>query len=612
MSQGVRGSRTARIALIALAVGFIVASAALSHRVWRENGLRSLEAIGEQRVQLLATAIQAEINRQDHLPVLLSLDSHILSALAAPNDPQIRRDLNIKLQRIGAEADTRALYVMGRDGTVIASQDFSAPDGLVGRNLSAEPYFQRALEAGRSAELVLDPESLRFRYFLAERVGNNPALGVIGVRIEFERLEDAWKRAGEHVLVTGQNCVVFLATNMEHRNRVFSLSQSAGGRDNTACGGNVGGEIPFETVEQRPSGVVIRLGPPGQTVSYLHEGMLLPEHKWTIHRLADLSGIETDQRDGTIIGATLSALLISLLLYLVQRHRAYVAARAAGTKLKEEVAERTRELQEANSSLQVEIDERRRTEARLRSTQNELVQAGKLAALGQMSAAIAHEINQPLAAIRTFIASTKIFVQRGEAGQVTRNIDLINDLAERMARITAHLKTFARKSDAGRPEPVNVQRAMRGALFLMENQINSAGVTLTSDVPSDLWVMGHAVQLEQVLVNLVRNALDAVTGVEAPRIEVRGWTEHQRVLIGIVDNGPGIPADVIDRIFDPFVTTKPVGKGLGLGLSISYGIVQDFHGRLRASNRPGGGAELVVELPRALADYAQLAQASHG
>lgn len=608
-----RGSRTARVGLIALAVGFIVASAALSHRVWRENGLRSLEAIGEQRVQLLTTAIQAEINRQDHLPVLLSLDPQILAALSAPNDAQVRQDLNIKLHRIGAEADTRALYVITRDGTVIASQDFLAPDSLVGRNLSTEPYFRRALRHGRSAELVPDPNTGKVRYFLAERVGNNPALGVIAVRVEFERLEEAWKRAGEHVLATDQNCVVFLATNPAHRNRVFSLSQAPGVQDSAACSrGQSAGEIPFETVEQRPSGVVIRLNEPDPAMTYLHEGMVLPDHRWTIHRLAELSGIEADQRDGTIIGATLSALLISLLLYLIQRHRAYVAARAAGTKLKEEVAERTRELREANASLQVEIDERRRTEARLRATQNELVQAGKLAALGQMSAAIAHEINQPLAAIRTFAASTKIFAQRGETDQATRNIDLINDLAERMARITGHLKTFARKSDAGRPEPVNVQRAVRGALFLMENQIDSAGVRLTVDVAGDLWVMGHAVQLEQVLVNVLRNALDAVAGRSAPQIEIKGRIENDSIVIGITDNGPGISDDVIDRIFDPFVTTKPVGKGLGLGLSISYGIVQDFHGRLRASNRPEGGAELVVELPRVAHQYALLGQASHG
>src|SRR5262249_32429615 len=151
-----------------------------------------------------------------------------------------------------------------------------------------------------------------------------------------------------------------------------------------------------------------------------------------------------------------------------------------------------------------------RTEARLRTTQNELVQASKLAALGQMSAAIAHEINQPLAAIRTFMASAKIFAQRENFTQVVHNLDLIGGLAGRMASITGHLKTFARKSDYGVREAVAVEGAVKGTLLLLENQISAAGVRLELDVAPDLWVTGNTVQLEQVILNLMRNALDAV------------------------------------------------------------------------------------------------------
>src|SRR5204862_4372671 len=150
--------------------------------------------------------------------------------------------------------------------------------------------------------------------------------------------------------------------------------------------------------------------------------------------------VDADRRDGAIIGSAISALIISLVLYLLLRQRAYLAAREAGAKLQSEVALRTRELREANALLQTEVDERRRTETRLRATQNELVQAGKLAALGQMSAAIAHEVNQPLAANRTFMATAKVYLQRGDSKQVTKNLDLIDGLAERMANITTHLK----------------------------------------------------------------------------------------------------------------------------------------------------------------------------
>ncbi len=288
------------------------------------------------------------------------------------------------------------------------------------------------------------------------------------------------------------------------------------------------------------------------------------------------------------------------MLYVGQRHRAFVAASKSGEELKRQVAERTRELSESNASLQTEIEERRRTEARLRATQNELVQAGKLAALGQMSAAIAHEINQPLAAIRTFMASTKIFAQRGDLGQIVRNLDLITDLAERMASITGASQDVRAQERAG-PSRAGAGRARGGAArcSCSQGQIKSAGVRIDIAVAPDLWVMGHAVQLEQVIVNLVRNALDAVGERAKPVGTNRGVAPpRRRCRSPLPTMGSAIAADRIDRIFDPFFTTKPVGKGLGLGLSISYGIVQDFGGEIHARNRPEGGAELTVELPR--------------
>jgi two-component system C4-dicarboxylate transport sensor histidine kinase DctB len=274
-----------------------------------------------------------------------------------------------------------------------------------------------------------------------------------------------------------------------------------------------------------------------------------------------------------------------------------------GTQLALEVSKRTSELSDANASLRTEIDERRRAEAQLRETQNELVQAGKLAALGQMSAALAHEINQPLAAIRTFIASTKIFAQRGDFAQTIGNLDVITRLAERMASITSHLKMFARKSEPGHPEPVQVARAIEGALFLMDSQIKSAGVRIDVEVDSQAWVLGYTVQLEQVFVNLVQNAIDAVATNSSPSIKIVTSADNDSVITKIADNGPGIDVDVLDRIFDPFVTTKPMSKGLGLGLSISYGIVQELHGRIYASNPVQGGAEVTVELPRHKTQY---------
>jgi two-component system C4-dicarboxylate transport sensor histidine kinase DctB len=558
-------------------------------------------------VQLVANALTAEVGRQDHLPVVLSLDPDVRNALRSRDAASLER-LSRKLEVVSREADTRALYLIAPNGIVVASDNWQAPDTLIGRNLSDQPYFKKAVENGRSSDLGVEPESNRTRYYLAEAVrAGADLLGIAVVRIEFDALEAAWERAAERVLVADPDGIVFLASDPAYKYR------SIGGKPPTVSDdaevakrypGVLAGPIHFAIVERRGADSIIEIeAPDAGATTYLYQTMQLPLYGWTIHRFTDLATVREDRRDGTIIGGAIVALIIALVLYVIERHRAYVMEKAAAAQLKAQVEERTRDLRESNTSLQTEIDGHRHTEARLRTTQNELVQAGKLAALGQMSAALAHEINQPLAAIRTFMASAKVFARRGDLTQVVSNLDLITDLAERMARITGHLKTFARKSEPGHPEPVRVDRAIDGTLFLLESQIKAAGVVVDKTVEPGLWVLGHAVQLEQVILNLVRNALDAVGDQEHGRITITAQASESRaseshVLIKVADNGPGIPANQIDQIFDPFFTTKALGKGLGLGLSISYGIVQDFGGQIHARNLPGGGAELTVELPR--------------
>lgn len=607
-------SRFRPAAFVAAALIAIGLSAFASQHFWRENGLRALQAINEPRVELIANAVRAEINRQDHLPIVLSLDADVRNALAMPQDRRRLDELSRKLQRINAEADTRALYLIGKDGTVLAAGSSDPSETFIGRNLANRSYFVKAIESGRSSYLGVEPTNNRIRYYLTEAIRDAGLLGVAVVRIEFDALEASWERSGEHVLITDADGVVFLTSDPAYKYRIIHGGTGAHLATEAAPPNypdNLTKPVDLTVLERRGTAAIIRVKTGDEHASYLYQTLALPEFGWTIHRFADLAVVQADQRDGAIIGATISALIISVLLYIMQRQRAYLAARQAGARLQSEVAERTRELRDANTLLQTEVDERRRTEARLRATQNELVQAGKLAALGQMSAAIAHEVNQPLAALRTFMASTKIFAQRGDAKQIIKNLDLIDGLAERMASITNHLKTFARKSEPGRPEPVQVARAVEGALFLIESQIRAAGVRITRDIQADVWVSGYAVQLEQVLVNLIRNALDAVGDVKRPAIEIAVRADDDTVRIAIADNGPGVPPELIERIFDPFVTTKPVGKGLGLGLSITYGIVQDFRGRIHASNRPQGGAEIVIELPRVMPEAALLEKTIH-
>jgi len=596
-------------------LALVVCSTYVSQHWWRDSGLRALEARNDARIDLVASALRSEINRQDHLPIVLSLDADVRELLQAARDEARMALLSEKLQTIRREADAGALYVVAGDGTVVAAAqpDSDAP-AVLGQSFARRSYFLKAMESGRSSYLGVDPATNRVGYFLAEAIKYPAAIGAAVVRVDFDALETTWSHTRENVLVTDAEGVVFLASDPLYKYRKINSAKSKHLSTESAAAtypAGSGRPLDLAITEPRGDNAIVSLRSGEREESYFYTALPLPEYGWTIHRFTDLSVVDADQRDGAIIGAAISGLIVCLALYLVQRQRAYLAARDAGVKLQSQVEERTRELREANALLQTEVDERRRTEIRLRATQNELVQAGKLAALGQMSAAIAHEVNQPLAAMRTFMASAKVYLQRNDAKQVAKNIDLIDALAERMAKITSHLKSFARKSEPGRPEPIQVGRAIDGALFLTESQIKSAGVRLTRTVQADLWVSGYTVQLEQVLVNLLRNALDAVADTNQPAIEISASGSRDTVRIVVADNGPGIAPELVQQIFDPFVTSKPVGKGLGLGLSISYGIVQGFRGRMYAANPAQGGAELVIELPRLMPETALAEKTAH-
>jgi two-component system C4-dicarboxylate transport sensor histidine kinase DctB len=263
-------------------------------------------------------------------------------------------------------------------------------------------------------------------------------------------------------------------------------------------------------------------------------------------------------------------------------------------------------LQAAHDMLETRVQERT---AELRAAQDELVHAGKLAALGQMSAGIVHELNQPLAALQTAADNAISYVDRGSIGDARGNLTRIGELVRRLGRLTSQLRVFAYKSSSPL-DTVSVEHAMAESLKILAGRVKEGGVDVVTDIDTNLCVLADQTRLEQLFCNIVANALDAVESVEQKSILIRARREggqSARCRIAISNSGPAIAPEVLQRMFEPFVTTKPAGKGLGLGLMLSNHIARSFGGELRARNLGPSGAEFIVILP-----LADAARASHG
>ncbi|PWC33225.1 ATP-binding protein [Azospirillum sp. TSO35-2] len=594
-----RPVRRRRMALLAVALAAATALACWGAYRWAEAGARAaLTLNGDQRLGLYASSIRNAVGRYDYLPFLVARDHEVLGLLEQPSEPA-RDAVNRRLEAANAAAGSAALYVVDRDGLALASSNWRDPaQSFVGQTYDFRPYFRQAVEDGGGRYFGIGVTTGLPGYFLSQAVRQAERLiGVAVVKIDLEPLQHDWTAGGERVLVTDENGIVFLSSHADWRYRALRpLPAAVKARlaetrqydrsDLKPLGLHDG---PVEESGARlvslPDPAAGPAAPAAARRAYLMQELPLPEFGWTIRLLSDLEPVRTEAAGAAVLTAMGILLLAAASALGYQRRQTLRLQREARAMLERRVEERTAELVTANRVL--------------REAQEELVQAGKLAALGQMSAALAHEINQPLAAIRTFVASTRLLAERGETVLVRDNLAMIGDLAERMAVLSGHLKDFARKGPA-RVEAVPVARAMDRALALLAPRLRDEDIRVEQAIPAEARVRGDAVRLEQVFVNLLRNAADAMDAVaDDRRLTLTAARVAEGWEIRIRDTGTGIAEAHQFQLFDPFFTTKEVGQGLGLGLSLSYGIVRDFGGTLRAENNPDGGACFVVLLPEA-------------
>lgn len=525
--------------------------------------------------------LQSELERQQATPSILARDPDVLTLLAAPSTERVAA-VNLKFETLAREVRSAAIYVMNANGRTLAASNWREPISFVGSDYSFRPYFAEAMDRGRSAFFALGTVSGRPGLYLARRIDGpqGTPVGVIVTKVEFDTLEAQWRSAGEPTYVTDADGVVLITTVPDwrfHTTRPLSVERRRQIATEQTAGATLI-DLPFRAESQG----LVRIGQDIAPGRYLHATAIAPDLDWTLHVLAPANATLA-----RATGAARGLALLSVLLLagaagwmLRRRHRAArraVEAEQARAELEHRVDLRTGELRLANERLHLEADERRRLEAARQALQDDLIQATKLATLGQIAAGVAHEINQPLAAIRTHADSAGLYLDRGDTSSTATSLNRIAGLTERVGRITDELRAFSRKT-ASAVVPVDVDASLDGALLLLGSRLREQSIQLSRSGPRGLWVAAERVRLEQVLINLIQNAAEAVAGVSAAQIQCIIDADVERVTIRVIDNGPGLSPTIREKLFTPFASDKTAG--MGLGLVISRDIVTGFGGDL--------------------------------
>lgn len=567
-------SRTLRLSLYSLLIiaGTVVA-ATLAMRHAERQAQEEDATRANQQLGLYANSLHTLIDRYRALPAVLALDPQLRSALGGPVDAAQQTALNLKLEKINGAAQSSTLELLDRTGLAVAASNWRLPSSYVGHNYGFRPYFSQTRTQGTGRFYAVGVTSGIPGYFLSSAVlgDNGEFLGAMVVKLEFPELEREWSQGSDTLLVSDARGIIFIANQPGWRYRALRpLSASDLAEIKTTRQYDKQSLVPLTHLPLRrfdDNSDLRRVEGPQGTADYLWESLPLTTEGWTLHLLRRPQVAFEDLRNAALAAAGVWLALVFLLLFLNQRWRLAKVRQRNREELERLVEERTRDL---------------------RTAQEGLVQSAKLAALGQMSAALAHEINQPLTAQRMQLATLRLLLEHGRVDDAYKALKPVDDMLTRMAALTGHLKTFARKSPSGLRERLDLATVVDQSLQLLDARLRDEQVSLVLHLTRPAWVRGDAIRLEQVLINLLRNALDAMQGKACKRLEIRLEADEQLWRLSVSDNGGGIAEEHLGQVFDPFFTTKPVGDGLGLGLAVSFAIVHESGGRLSAENADNG------------------------
>ncbi|MGV1791284.1 sensor histidine kinase [Rhizobium sp. A37_96] len=562
----------------------------------RLSAIETLQRQGHTDANLKVALLRAVLERPRALPLLLADDRQVRDALAGQRTDDVV-SLDRKLESLVSGTSASVLYVTGKDGVAMASSNWREPLSFVGNDYSFRDYFRKAMETGTAEHYALGTVSNRPGLYISRRVGDAAsALGVVVVKMEFDQLEADWSETGRPAYVTDEHGVVLITSLPSWRfmtTAPLDRDEAATIRKSLQFGAAPLSPLPISRPEKvGPDATIVRAVLPGSSAAeYLRLTTPIPSTPWQLGYLIPTDqAIASSVRETRFLTLTVLLPILAFAAFLLRRRDVSAmqtaVSRIAREELERRVLERTEDLSRARDRLEAEIADHRATEAKLQGVQQDLVQANRLAILGQVAAGVAHELNQPVATIRAYAENAHVFLDRQQTGPARENLSAIAALTERIGTITEELKAFARKGRTA-PQPVDVRSAMEGAVVLLRSRFAGRLDALRIELPPPgLSVVGTRIRLEQVLINLFQNALEALEGSDQAKVDVSVHESSHEVEIVVSDNGPGIPAAILDSLFTPFNTSKE--KGLGLGLVISKDIVVDYGGRMDVESNDSG------------------------
>ncbi|MGO7969647.1 ATP-binding protein [Rhizobium ruizarguesonis] len=591
-----------------LALVAVVVSLWVSGEIGRHRAEAALEEQARMDARLNAALLRTVLEKYRALPFVLSQDTALAAALAG-NDAGTFKQLSQKLEMLAAGTKAAVIYVIDKDGIAVSASNWREPTSFVGNDYRFREYFQGAAERGQAEHFALGTVSKKPGLYISQRIsGSHGLLGVVVVKVEFDDVEADWNASGTPSYVVDERGIVLITSLPSWR--FMTIGRIAEDRltpirESLQFGDAPLQPLPLDMVRNLGDGLdVVEIVMPGDAgkTRFLNVATSVPATGWHLQHLVALGpSVDAGIREARMLALLILLPLLAGAAFLLRRRHVITlrisSEQQAREELERRVVERTLDLSQARDRLQAEIIGHKSTEQKLQAVQQDLVQANRLAILGQVAAGVAHEINQPVATIRAYADNARTFLDRGQTAPAGENLESIAALTERIGSITEELKTFARKG-RGSAEPTGLKDVIEGAVMLLRSRFAGRMDTLDIDLPPpDLQVMGNRIRLEQVLINLLQNALEAVApkGGEG-RVEVTTSTDAGMVTVTVADNGPGIPPEIRKGLFTPFNTSKE--SGLGLGLVISKDIVGDYGGRMEVAS-DGGGTRFTVQLKKA-------------